>query len=68
MRRRGAGVEVPASSKKVFEETDELTPDKIKNLAELYKKNTMRYHLTGTLDLGLAKEEVNLEAPIYFSR
>ena len=65
---KGAGVEVPPGSKRVFEETDELTPDKLKDLADLYAKNTMRYHITGTLDLGLAKEDVNLEAPIIFSR
>ena len=57
---KGAGVEVPSGSRKEFEETDELTPEKLKDLESIYKNNTMSYHITGTLDLGLAKEVVDL--------
>ncbi len=64
---KGAGVEVPGGSRKEFEETDELTPEKLKDLDALYTKNAMSYHITGTLDLGLAKEDVNLADHINFN-
>jgi LEA14-like dessication related protein len=63
---KGQNVEVPASSKKVFEETQTLDPATFKDLPDLYKKNTMRYAVTGTLDLGLAKKDVQLEGPLNF--
>ena len=64
---KGKGVEVPASSRKVFEETEELTPAKFKELPDLYKKNALHYSMKGVLDVGLAQFDVLLEGPIVFS-
>lgn len=64
----GRGTEIPASSKKVFEVTAELQPGKFPNLDRIYKQNAMKYRLTGTLDLTLVKFDVELGAPITFTR
>lgn len=61
-------IEVPASSKKVFEVTEELQPSTFKNLDKIYKSNAMKYQLVGLLDVGLAKFDIDLAAPINFTR
>jgi LEA14-like dessication related protein len=65
---QGKGVEVAGGTRKVFEETEELTPEKMKELPELYKKNAMTYSMTGVLDLGLAKADFALDGPIFFNK
>jgi LEA14-like dessication related protein len=64
----GRGTEIPASSKKVFELTAELQPGKFPNLDRIYKENSMKYRLNGTLDLTLVKFDVELGAPLNFTR
>jgi len=64
----GQKTEVPASSKRVFEVTEQLDPQTFKDLDRTYKANTMKYRLTGELDVGLAKFDVDLGAPITFTR
>jgi len=64
----GGAVEVPPSAKKVLEETVELTPDKFKGLEDIYKQNAMKYRMRGVLDTGLAKFDVDIGAPIHFTR
>lgn len=64
----GSKTEIPASSKRVFEVTEALDPASFKDLERIYKQNSMKYRMTGVLDVGLAKFDVDMGAPIYFTR
>lgn len=63
----GAKSEIPASSKRVFEVTQTLDPTSFKDLDRIYKTNSMKYQMTGVLDVGLAKFDVDMGAPINFT-
>jgi LEA14-like dessication related protein len=63
----GAQTEVPPSSKKVLEVTEQLDPKTFKDLERIYKSNSMSYRLTGELDVGLAKFDVDIGSPINFT-
>lgn len=64
----GGGTDVPASATKVIEVSETLTPAGFKDLVMLYKRNSMKYALKGEVDMGLAKLDVELAAPIEFTR
>ena len=64
----GNQVQVPGSSKKVFEVSEQLDATNFKDLDHIYKTNSMSYHLVGVLDVGLAKFDVDMGSPINFTR